>query len=210
MSKDDFAVFFDVLATLEAKAYSARSIGRRPAKSALAIGVANSLKVGNANRLRRIANLPVAIPAGTEFIKLPLPKGKAFAVVHVTIFRRKPLRIQLETILAKGGKDVFVLRFDHPHPRGEPPEHDYSHIQFAESLGPKNVAQRPNGLMAGLAGGYPAIPVPAKNAIELLMTVLLALYGHNGMLIKLNGLPAMSKSRVRQARIDITDRCTPP
>lgn len=209
MSKDDFAVFFDVLATLEATAYSPRSIGGRPAKTALAIGVANSLKFGDAIRLRRIANLPVAAQTGTEVIELPLPKGKALAAVHVTIFQRKPLQVQLETILAKGGGDAFALRFDHPHHRGQPPEHDYFHIQFAESLGPKHNAHRPIGIMAGLAGGYPAIPVPAKNAIELLMTVLLALYGHNGMLTKLNGLPAMSKHRVRQAQVNIIDRCTP-
>ena len=208
MSKDDFAVFFDVLATLEAKAYSARSIGRRPAKSALAIGVANSLEVGNANRLRRTTNLPVEIPPGTKFIGLPLPKGKAFAAVHVTIFGREPFRFQMEVVLERSGQEAFAMRFDHPHDRGQPPEHDYFHIQFADSLGPKNIAHRPKGLMAGLAGDYPAIPVPATDAIELLMTVLLALYGHNGMRTKLDGLPAMSRHRVGKARIDIMGRCT--
>ena len=206
----DFDIFFDVLETLENNAYAAAGGGFPTNRRTLQNSVINQLQVGAAQGLRNMSNARAVQWPLRGYIRIPfMPNANTLAAFHVTVLSKRPFKFQLEVILARSGHDAFAIRFDHPHYRGQPFEHDYFHIQFADSLGPRNIAQRPHGLMAGLAGSYPATPVPARNAIELLISVLLALYGHNGMLAKLNGLPAVSKPRARRAQINILDRCTP-
>lgn len=208
MSNDDFSVFFEVLKVLHEKGI--RSIPKRQPKKEVYSILTNNTHQNIVTEIKdhfESHDYKIGPPNPKfSFVLAPHPKGSisACALLPFILKKQRPLIVQIDLVLAKGASDPCVYRFDYCHPR---PEHDYFHMQLSESLTPNRLQLGVKAFFSGVADPVPAIPVPAKDSIELLVAAVLAVYGRTKFNSAIDGLDEGPKERIRKARIAVIRGC---
>lgn len=91
--------------------------------------------------------------------------------------------------------NTLGMRFEPSHGFGG--AHGYSHVQFCRELDKKTIPL--SGVPQWLPISYPAIPIPAKDSLEMFLSVGVAMHGYRGGMASLLQEIFQADNRAREA-----------
>ena len=112
---------------------------------------------------------------------VPMPKcGKGFErCFFLPINKKGELHsLILFLLVNRARRDSLAFRFEHPGISTGP--HGYRHLQFARKIALTGRNEVAFCVPAWLPDSYPAFPVPARNSLEMFLSMVTAVHGFRG------------------------------
>lgn len=141
-----------------------------------------------------------------KYFYLPPTSKNTFPILSVKFdFTRSmpEIRLQMGLFRLKNGKAEGIgLRFEMPEGRGE---HHYYHCQMLQKFRDDKAVEGCPSFITDL-DVVPAMPLAARNTIQLLLCLLVSLYGAEGIETRLKGTGTLEKrlrSELRSMRISL-------